>query len=163
RVERLMAEYSERYPGNPAPIDLNEVARIAGVTSIREIEMIPEGYLAVSATGFEISLQSNFKEVPGLRRRQRFSLAHEIAHTLFYERREGTLRPRRDAPTGDRLESACHKAAGSLLVPSAVLRAAIREMVGFPSARYLLQLIARFDVSPEVLVRRVHEVFPQLF
>jgi hypothetical protein len=149
-VEKLVA-------GQEAPIDLLKVAEISGAI-VEEREMIPEAAVAWENGGLRIYLQSNFIEVPGLRTRRRFSLAHEIAHTLFFEQRDGGLKPRRDAPIGDRLEAACHRGAGLLMVPTALLRKELRRFPDAKDAACIRELALRFDVSAEVILRRLDDL-----
>jgi len=91
------------------PVDLQEIATRRAVFEIEEPRMVPEAVLSPEGTGFRVFLQSNFNDFPGARVRQRFSLAHEIAHTFFYELRDGSQRPFKGAPRGDALEFACHE------------------------------------------------------
>jgi Zn-dependent peptidase ImmA (M78 family) len=155
RVSGVMQSYFRDRRDKPLPVDLAEIARLAGVVSIEEREMIPQAVIVPTKRGFKVFLQSNFNHFPGARIRQRFSLAHEIAHTFFFNSERGRLKPIGFAPTGERLESACHKAAGLILVPDAPLQHAIRTLEDFPRAEHVPQLAAIFDVSPEVLLRRL--------
>ena len=140
------------------PVNLGRLATAAGVLSIEERSMIPEAVLAAERTGFRIYLQNNFAQSPGFHTRQRFSLAHEIAHTFFYELREGKRRSIQGAPKGDALEDACHQGAGLLLVPQRSLTRELRLIDGPVGARHAIQLSRKFDVSAEVIVRRLNEV-----
>ncbi len=119
--------------------------------------MIPEAVMQVAGGRFQIFLQSNFRDTPGARLRQRFSLAHELGHTLFYDRENGEIRPRKDSPRGDNLEHACHKAASMILIPSKVLN---QELKRHPpaDAGSVVKLANRFEVSMEVMLRRLHDV-----
>jgi IrrE N-terminal-like domain len=157
-VERLMVEYRRGKTPNLLPIDLGEVARIAGVRSIEEREMIPEAVLQARSDGFRIFVQSNFKGLPGNHARSRFSIAHEIAHTLFFETQDGVARPIKEAPTGDNLEVACHNGASLLLLPTPLLKDAIGCFSDFPRAEDLISLARQFDVSMEVLLRRLRSL-----
>jgi len=151
RIEKLVAAQS-------APIDLQAVATECGVLAIEQREMIPEAVMTPDRAGFHIYLQSNFAHASGARIRQRFSLAHEIAHTLFFERRDGAMKPLRGAPTGHRLEAACHKGAGLLLVPDRLLRSALKTAPQPLSAEYMLGFARDFEVSVEVIIRRLNQV-----
>ena len=119
--------------------------------------MIPEAAMQTKGDQFHIYLQSNFIANSGLTQRRRFSLAHEIAHTFFFERREGNLKPRKGGPTGDRLEMACQRAAGLLLVPERLLKSEIQRFEAI-DAMAVADLAARFDVSVEVMLRRLNEM-----
>lgn len=137
------------------PVDLNRVIQEAGAV-LEEREMIPEAAMHAKDGRFHIFLQSNFSSMPGFAQRRRFSLAHEIGHTLFYELKNGELIHRNDAPRGDALEAACHRAAAMILVPTKLLRAELRQRE-CSGARAVVDLAGRFDVSIEVMVRRLAE------
>jgi Zn-dependent peptidase ImmA (M78 family) len=137
------------------PIDVFRVANRIGAV-IEEREMIPEAAMEVKEGQFHIYLRSNFRGLPGTALRARFSLAHEIGHTLFYEQRDGSWKSRKDAPRGDRLEAACHKAAAMILVPSTALSAELHRGA-ISNAASLTELADRFEVSVEVMVRRLHD------
>lgn len=149
-VESLVA-------GQKAPIDLAEVARQANAV-VEEREMIPEAAMAPDGEGFRIYVQCNFLQLTGARTRQRFSFSHEIAHTFFFELRDGVMKPRRDAPTGARLEAACQKGAGLLLVPTNLLRQELRQCGDPIDAAQILRLAHQFDASVEVTMRRLYDV-----
>ena len=157
RVNKLMELYLAGNPNVP-PVDLREVAEASGVLSIEEREMIPEAVMNPGPAGFRIYLQSNFIDLPKMRVRRRFSLAHEIAHTLFYEFRDGAMRPVRKAPRGDSLETACHQGARLLLVPQRSLTRELQRIKWPVGAEAVIELSRRFDVSVEVMLRRLHEV-----
>jgi len=137
-------------------VDLNGLSKQIGAL-IEEREMIPEAAMHAKNGRFHIFLQSNFVNLPGGAQRRRFSLAHEIGHTLFYEQNNGELKPRKDAPRGDGLEAACQKAAAMILVPTRLLRAELRQR-GCTDARAVAELARRFDVSIEVMLRRLNEL-----
>jgi Zn-dependent peptidase ImmA (M78 family) len=138
------------------PIDLTAVSVAIGAV-IEEREMIPEAAMHAEGRGFCIYLQSNFVDMPGAALRRRFSLAHEIGHTLFYEERDGELKPRKDAPRGDGLEVACHKAASMILVPGKALRVQLRQDAP-ANSNAIVDLANQFEVSVEVMVRRLSEL-----
>ena len=148
-IEKLIA-------GVPIPIDLPELTRRIGAV-LQEREMIPEAAMQVKGGQFHIYLQSNFQDRPGAALRQRFSFAHEIAHTLFFELRDGALKARKDAPIGDRLEAACHKGAAMLLVPNKVLTNEISQKESVDTGT-ITELAERFEVSIEVMLRRLNDV-----
>ena len=148
-IERLVADQD-------VPVDLMKLATRTGAV-VEEREMIPEAAMDVKDGCFHVYLQSNFKDLPGAALRSRFSLAHEIGHTLFYEQQLGALKPRKDAPTGDRLEKACHKAAAMILVPGRSLRSEIRRRE-VSTAADIVDLADRFEVSTEVMLRRLNEL-----
>jgi IrrE N-terminal-like domain len=123
---------------------------------VEEREMIPEAAMQPRDGRFYIYVQSNFKDQAGSAYRRRFSLAHEIGHTLFFEQRGGELKARADAPRGDALEAACHRAASMILVPAKTLRAELQRQP-VESTAQIDRLAARFAVSVEVMLRRLHD------
>ena len=147
RIERIL-------PDQEIPVDLVAICAHLGAT-LEEREMIPEAAMRVTHGRFHIYLQSNFCDLPGANLRRRFSLAHEIGHTLFYDIQNGEIKPRKDSPRGDNLEAACHKAASMILIPTRVID---RELRSHPPANApaLMALANRFEVSAEVLLRRLH-------
>lgn len=79
------------------------------------------------------------------RQRLRFRVAHEMAHSFFYDR-EGAVPCRRLAGSR-RQEDFCDRFAAEFLLPSE----AVRAVEG--SAKNLVDLAERFDVSLQVAVR----------
>ena len=148
-IEKLVADQD-------VPVNLMKLAARIGAV-VEEREMIPEAATDVKDGRFHIYLQSNFKDMPGAALRSRFSLAHEIGHTLFYEQQISALNSRKDAPTGDRLEAACQKAAAMILVPCKPLRSEIRRRE-VSNAAAIVDLADRFEVSTEVMLRRLNEL-----
>jgi hypothetical protein len=148
RINQIIADQN-------IPIDLAAVCAQIGAV-IEEREMVPEAAMQVTPGLFRIYIQSNFAESPGWALRRRFSLAHELGHTLFYERQNGELRPRKDAPRGDGLEAACHQAASMILVPSKVLKVELKNQQP-ASANDIIMLAHRFEVSTEVMLRRLNQ------
>lgn len=138
------------------PIDLDSLIKDLDVV-LEEREMIPEAAMLPLDGRFHIYMQSNFKDFQKSSRRRRFTLAHEIGHTLFFERREGELKVRRDAPRGEALEAACHRAASMILIPTKALTAELRERC-LEGGERIRELADRFDVSIEVMIRRLNEL-----
>jgi hypothetical protein len=97
--------------------------------------------------------------------RQRFTIAHEIAHTLVYDL---TRTPPREHPgilqaildSGGRepaksLEDFCQISAGMILTPTLALERELGPFGCVDSLELVLRLAATFRVSPEVLIHRV--------
>ena len=92
------------------------------------------------------------------RGRVRYSVAHEIAHTLFPDCVKSTrYRAAQGDPTSDewQLEALCNIAAAEFLMPVGSFPAPNRSEL---SVEHLLQLRARYDVSTEALFIRVAQV-----
>ena len=137
------------------PVDLHAVAREIGNIDIEIREMIPEAAVRLEGERFTIFLQKNFLDLPGALRRQRFSLAHEIAHTFFFELQDGVLKPVKGGPRALQLEKACHLGASLLLIPERFLERELKKVDWRVRAPEILQWAKTFDVSVEVLLRRL--------
>lgn len=147
---------SNKERNKPAlPIDLQAVAREIGNIDIECREMIPEAAVQIEGGRFKIYLQKNFQDRPGALRRQRFSLAHEIAHTFFFDLQDGSLSPVKGGPRGLQLEKACHECARMLLIPERFLDRELKKIDGRVSTQEVLQWAKTFDVSVEVLLRKL--------
>jgi len=139
------------------PIDLVKLAASVGAI-VEAREMIPEAAMHASGDRYRIYIQSNFSGNVTLKNRQRFALAHEIAHTFFYENRDGQLKARKASPKGEKLEIACNRAASLILVPERFLTAELKKRALPPiNARAAAALAADFEVSLEVMVRRLED------
>ncbi len=96
--------------------------------------------------------------------RRRFSIAHEVAHTLFYEQTAKGLRHRIGILSKEELaaeERICNAFASALLMPASRLQ---DSLVSIPlnSASHVLSLLdqtaRRFQVSLPALVSRLNQV-----
>ena len=67
------------------------------------------------------------------------------------------MKPLSGAPTGERLEWACHQGAAMLLVPNHLLRRELKKAPRPLGATCLVQLAEFFGVSLEVAIRRAHD------
>jgi len=148
---------------------------LAGARGIRRLEFCPllaDGRLLVMADGFTVQLNDPERAVVTigsssrrrLTRKQRFTLAHEIAHTLVYDlacspplempQILSLIDELRGRERASGLEDFCQIAAGVLLVsPKDLKREAGRG--GVASVESLLRLADTFKVSAEVLIHRV--------
>jgi len=139
------------------PVEPRTMASLCSVLSVEDRPMVPEGVLAPVRGGFRVFLQDNFVSEPGSRVRRRFTLAHELAHTFFYSLEGDLPKPIKGTPRGMRLERLCQLGAGEILVPEGILRGKMQsEQIA--SADELLYLAATFDVSLEVIFRRIQEL-----
>jgi len=88
------------------------------------------------------------------RSRIRFSVAHEIGHTLFPDYQQTTrnrLKLLTSRPDEWQLELLCNIAAAEMLMPSGSIA---KEMVGGFSIEKLMSLWREYEVSPEALLIR---------
>jgi hypothetical protein len=163
--------------GNSFPVNLGRIAESRSIHRIEFKPLLTEGGLAVQNDGFIIYVKCNpgdgddfttrFVEdgtgstLPeNVVHRARFTIAHEIAHTLFYD--TGSLPPRLKVRLDDRastrsLELACNEIAGSLLLPEPLLRRDFsNEEFVLPEA--LRRLADTAMVSCQTVVRRFQQL-----
>jgi hypothetical protein len=107
----LRARSSQTAP----PVDTNAILRACNI----EVEFVPgldvEGRLVCNDRGFVVLLNERLRRYGA---RARFTAAHELGHTLFYDR--GVPKPRRRVPRyfNDAFEEhLCSTFAGELLIP----------------------------------------------
>lgn len=107
-----------------------------------------DGSIQPSKEGFIVKVNTNH-----LYERQRFSIAHELIHTLFYD--TSVLPPKRPYRSESNIqeEKICNVGAAELLVPSTF----ISEIIGRYkfSIKSLLVLASIFCVSPRVMSMRL--------
>jgi hypothetical protein len=156
-LEHAIDRMREVYLATPGaieyPVDVRKLAEANGI-AVKECEMIPEAVLRPNGKSFIVFLQTNFRDLPGLRVRQRFSLAHEICHTFFLQWREGAMKRVQGAPIGEKLEAACHMGAGMILIPERHLKDFLRTRKPVDGGG-VGEVAQMFDTSPEVALRRL--------
>ena len=142
--------------------------------------MVQEGALVPVPNGFEVYIQdlkqrdlgTESPEPPdALNLRQRFTLAHEIIHTRFYNTSgetpvrtaepKGKYRPREYVG----IEEICNRAAARLLVPTPLLRNEIRTVLNGDCERidapFIRLMVKRFRASNDVMINRLRGVEPE--
>jgi IrrE N-terminal-like domain len=152
--ERVLALQCEASFGSPAGDILLNCARLRNIVTIEEQEgLSSDGFIeplgSSLANGFRVVLR---KDVPSSR--QRFTLAHEICHTFFYE---AAPELKFSVYKEDSFEEAlCNYGASCLLVPESALREsslALRPCL--PSLETLSDI---FKVSHETMVVRLRSL-----
>lgn len=151
------------------PVDLFELAKIQRVTAVDLRPMVPTGGLSSRSSGFviyiqnlaltapvEVAVGSPLEERPKLTPRQRFTMAHELAHTLFFDASDPP-QPRPGSPKGPKLEALCHRGGRRILMPAPLIKAEVAKHKKLGS-RDILDLAKLFDVSPEVMLWRCDEL-----
>src|SRR5437016_14630956 len=126
KVQSLLAESVRAHGPLQPPIDPTKIAPLCAVLSVEYRPMIPEGVLTPVPGGFKIYLQSNFAQ-QGNKRRSRFTLAHELVHSFFYDLNGGVPKPLKGSPRGERLETLCHIGASQILLPDALLKQQLKR------------------------------------
>jgi hypothetical protein len=157
------------------PVDLYALARHRRVKRVGLRLMVNLGALVPVQQGFEVFLQGTESqeldmeapEPPGeLTARQRFTLAHEIAHTFFYKGKNQEPVPTFSVKTKleyKELEEICDRAAKRILVPRQLLRNQFQATLGESDridVNFVRKMVSRFKVSYEVMLDRLRTVEP---
>lgn len=173
------AEVLTRETNSGLPIDLFAIAKRRLVKRIEFRQLLMEGGLSVRPDGFNIYVNCD----PGdgerlteefaangtgvtlpnrIRARARFTIAHELAHTLLYDVRTMPPKPRiilKAAASLRSLERLCSIVAGALVLPEWIVRVEA-EHEGLADSRKLRTLADNAIISSETLVRRLRRVAP---
>lgn len=139
------------------PVDIEMVASALDIVRVVEDASLPaSGCLLPTDDGFEIRVRAADN-----RRRKRFTIAHECAHTFFdgfalvpQFRCNPSATPRRS----DDLESLCDVAASELLLPSQFFKDAAAE--GDWSLAAIEDLAETFDASLQAAGNRLVSIAP---
>jgi hypothetical protein len=158
RVKALLEQTSNANGQLEAPIDPTALAPFCKVLSVEPRPMVPEGVLVAVQGGFRIYFQNNFENQRGVRLRQRFTIAHELTHTFYYDWDDEMPKPVKRSPAGEKLEGLCHMGASQILMPRSLLNKVVQERGEPASAEYIIDLAATFEVSPEVAIRRLQKL-----
>lgn len=177
-VHNAAAELVERSAFLSPPVDISAVARMLNVcvNECSEITTATLGRLIPVRGGFvvylsgipassdrpyaalTVSSESERNASPKLDARARFTFAHEIGHTLFYETPGADAIPRRltqapefGSPGHRREEGLCHDFARALLIPDQCRV----WLPPHPDLRALIGMARALRVGIEPLVRRV--------
>lgn len=158
------------------PIDLFRLAHNRRVLTVEFRPLLADGCMFVRGDGFVVQIcdkKTGVIHVGGTRLarrltvKQRFTLAHEIAHTLAYDLTStppqlnpATVKAIDDSGgrgQGQSLEGFCQIAAGFILVPPGSFRQEgfLGPLGRVDSLDALRRLAQRFDVSPEALIHRI--------
>ena len=125
------------------PVNLPRIARHLGIRRIRELDVRLDGQLVeLGDGGYEVILSRHAPHT-----RQRFTLAHEIAHILVASPDQGSMSCG-DAPT----EELCNSVAAELLIPSRFIADATAADMDVSAFR---QLATRFQCSLEATGWRI--------
>ena len=155
KIDELWRNIEARGERVAAPVNLETLFEYCGIIEVDYRPMIPEGVLRVEQEGFSLFIQSNFRKQANSRRRERFTVAHEICHTFFYDREVSPPKKIRGAPRGQRLESLCNFGAGVLLVPDQLLPQVNRNSLVITCLEDVRALTSQFEVSIDVMLRRL--------
>jgi len=175
-AERYVALAFEPRRLSGAKVDLYRLAQSRNIHTVELKPLLADGYLVVDDKGFSVHLHDErpsvtvigeASEYRTLNVKQRFTFAHEIAHTMTYDLSHETPQPKKsmmDVITGaggrdaeSSLEAFCQIVAGLILLPISGLRQ--EEVLGrfgtVDSVATVLRIARLFEVSPEVVMHRV--------
>ena len=148
-VRQLVLDAIEQGWAGP-PFDPFDLAQILDVRVVPSQEVLDASLTSEGRTGYRIDYNPNQS-----RRRIRFSIAHELAHTLFPDCRELVRnRVSRAEMQEDewQLEMLCNIAAGEILMPAENLPIDPLSRVSIDD---VVALQEKFDVSIEALLLRI--------
>ena len=155
------------------PILLRKLAERRRITSVEFRPLLVDAMLTTHVHGFRVLFNSRNRDPEELETRYygenaqqltdtrlRFSLAHEFAHTLFYDLTFSPPKIAKAFRAGggktalENLERNCDRLAGHLLLPTRLFEAAVLNMKEI-SADSLRDLARCAGVSVEVVIRRL--------
>jgi Zn-dependent peptidase ImmA (M78 family) len=155
-IRAAIAEAFPELASKVPPVNVHALAARRGVISISESSLDCDGVISVTASGaYSIEVNRDHPRV-----RQRFTIAHEVGHTFFFDlgrREDKRYRIRDDSLDGMTRSSAeeqlCNFAAAEILMPDHQFANLARETG--PTASSLRDLAKKFDVSLQAAARRV--------
>jgi hypothetical protein len=119
------------------------------------MKMYKDGRIRPSTDGFAVEL------APGPQKRQRFTLAHEIGHTYFYDLKSSP--PQRILYDDSKDEETfCNLFASEILMPAHMVQAELKQLERNDDNKlspvgYFERLARKFNVSIETMTRRLIE------
>jgi len=155
------------------PTRLRMFAEERRITEVRFQPLLIQACTAVCEDGFIVFVNCGPDEVDayqqewladdgagsGLPARVRFSIAHEIAHTLFYSVAVAPPRPLIDVDHSAyrrRIDALCSRCAARLLIPTRFLQEAASER-RITAPPEFIEMTELFRVSPECLLWRLRD------
>jgi hypothetical protein len=155
------------------PVRLSQVAASRLVKDVIFRPLLVDGCLGIKKDGFVIFVRADKDRTDDLQKawrfegqanfrlpaRTRFTIAHEIAHTFFFE--EKSVRPRADInlevpQTVKGLEYACNEVAVRLLLPDKLLLPQIKKL-NILDPHSLRDLARRAGVATQILTVRLKQ------
>jgi Zn-dependent peptidase ImmA (M78 family) len=151
-AEELVKTLNAKMP----PVNVEELAIKVGIKEIRKANISVDGILLPARDGFVLTLNENQHPT-----RQRFTCAHEIAHTFFHPLHCSLRNAEHEEATrlkigSSNLEHLCDIAAKHILMPDQMFRqAALRFGVSIEAINYLADI---FQTSIPATALRFVEV-----
>ena len=153
-LSRLVTELARTSTRAKPIVDLDACLRKRNVRETRSVRGLPsDGYIEPLGSsyyeGFRITLREEASAT-----RNRFTIAHELCHTFFYEIvPEVKFGPHN---TDQREERLCNLGAGELLIPTRHLKRSVKRQPF--SLNSLEELSHKYLVSPEAMMLRLRSL-----
>jgi Zn-dependent peptidase ImmA (M78 family) len=173
RARARVSELLERAEPCP-PVLLRPLSERAGISRVQFRPILGDGALSIEAGSFVVHVNCAKADIAELERafygveaggrgippRARFTIAHEVAHTLFYTHVDplGTVVTGRQSRQLHKLESVCNDLAARMLVPERQLEMLLSretDSTVFFDPDLVMALAWQFAVSPEVAIGRL--------
>lgn len=171
-AEALTGIYTKQFPAN--------LQSLADARKVRKVEfraMFVDGALGVTEAGYEIFVGCDREQAstlnrlfaadgtggllpPHLQKRARFTIAHELAHTFFYDESSGAPQMKFEVnhpKTQKSLEYSCNHVAAALLLPRKLLEARLNQWVT-PCPSILATLADNALVPRQVVIIRMKDL-----
>jgi len=149
-VKEVLSSTNQTYP----PVNINSILAFRHVNVCTVMKMYKDGRIRPSTDGFTIEI------APSPQKRQRFTLAHEIGHTYFYDLK---LSPPQRILYDDSQdeETFCNLFASEVLMPAHMVQAELKQLESnddkLSPLDYFERLARKFNVSIEAMTRRLIE------
>jgi Zn-dependent peptidase ImmA (M78 family) len=149
-AKELLSSTNQTHP----PINVNSILPIRHVNVCTVTKMYKDGRIRPSTDGFIIEI------APSPQKRQRFTLAHEIGHTYFYDLKPSP--PQRILYDDSKDEETfCNLFASEILMPAHMVQAELKQLESndgkLSPLDYFDRLVRKFNVSIEAMTRRLIE------
>lgn len=156
--EQLVDEIVKQNPSLEAPIPLEDLARLAGISRIEAFAS--EGFAGMLLSNSEKSDGAIFYNSNDARPRQRFTIGHELGHFLLPWHRQSTFEcSSKDLSFSSNIEweIQANRFSAELLMPRALVMKQLR-LARDPDIFHIKQLAKQFETSIEMTARRYVEL-----
>jgi len=151
KILKLIAASGQSSP----PFDPSRLAVFRNVKEIKHVPLEGDGALITLRDGFVIKINQNLSDV-----RKRFTCAHEIAHTFFFDVNASPPRYGYDRLRSNREveEGLCHEMAREMLMPRFAIMRFVNQRFSRPSMQAYASLAEIFRVSLQALAFRIGDL-----
>lgn len=156
--EQLVNAILQQNPNLAAPVPLEELARLAGITKIEGFAS--EGFAGALITNAEKSEGAIFYSSNDPRARQRFTIGHELGHFLLPWHRQSQFQCKpqdMSFSTNAEWEVQANQFSAELLMPRALVMKKLYSLRE-PDLLHVQQLAIEFETSIQMTARRYAEL-----